>query len=546
MTFLTKHFYLSGICILGQLIFSSCSAPSNVERAIEEQVLHFGLGAEPQYLDPHLATSVAAHNILSALLEGLVSEDPKTLQPLPGVAESWQISSDKKRYLFQLRKDALWHNGDSVTAHDFVYSYKRILNPDLGAKYASMLHVLKNAKIYHSGEKVWEEADVGVTAINDYSLELILENQTPYFLELLNHYAWFPVHPPTIEKFDAFARIGTKWTKPENFIGNGPFKLSEHKINSVIEASVAETYWDRNQTRLSAIKFYPIETADTEERAFRTGYLHVTQTVSSDRIEFLKQNHPEWIHFEPYLGTYYYRFNLEKPPFDDVRVRKALSLSVNRDLLVEKVLKGGQLPAYCFTPPNTGGFTAKEGYGYDPKKAKQLLDSYLKEKGMDELPPFELSYNTSEGHKKVAEALQAMWKKALGIEIQLLNMEWKVFLSTISNGDYSIARAGWIGDYVDANTFLHLWRTGDGNNLTGWSNADYDLSLQLAEQSLEPLERFTHFQKCEDLLADEVPILPLYFYVQVSLRHPTVKGWYPTLLNHHPYKYIHLEAEAGQ
>lgn len=546
MTFLTKHFYLSGICILGQLIFSSCSAPSNVERAIEEQVLHFGLGAEPQYLDPHLATSVAAHNILSALLEGLVSEDPKTLQPLPGVAESWQISSDKKRYLFQLRKDALWHNGDSVTAHDFVYSYKRILNPDLGAKYASMLHVLKNAKIYHSGEKVWEEADVGVTAINDYSLELILENQTPYFLELLNHYAWFPVHPPTIEKFDAFARIGTKWTKPENFIGNGPFKLSEHKINSVIEASVAETYWDRNQTRLSAIKFYPIETADTEERAFRTGYLHVTQTVSSDRIEFLKQNHPEWIHFEPYLGTYYYRFNLEKPPFDDVRVRKALSLSVNRDLLVEKVLKGGQLPAYCFTPPNTGGFTAKEGYGYNPRKAKQLLDSYLKEKGMDELPPFELSYNTSEGHKKVAEALQAMWKKALGIEIQLLNMEWKVFLSTISNGDYSIARAGWIGDYVDANTFLHLWRTGDGNNLTGWSNADYDLSLQLAEQSLEPLERFTHFQKCEDLLADEVPILPLYFYVQVSLRHPTVKGWYPTLLNHHPYKYIHLEAEAGQ
>lgn len=546
MTFLTKHFYLSGICILGQLIFSSCSAPSNVERAIEEQVLHFGLGAEPQYLDPHLATSVAAHNILSALLEGLVSEDPKTLQPLPGVAESWQISSDKKRYLFQLRKDALWHNGDSVTAHDFVYSYKRILNPDLGAKYASMLHILKNAKIYHSGEKVWEEADVGVTAINDYSLELILENQTPYFLELLNHYAWFPVHPPTIEKFDAFARIGTKWTKPENFIGNGPFKLSEHKINSVIEASVAETYWDRNQTRLSAIKFYPIETADTEERAFRTGYLHVTQTVSSDRIEFLKQNHPEWIHFEPYLGTYYYRFNLEKPPFDDVRVRKALSLSVNRDLLVEKVLKGGQLPAYCFTPPNTGGFTAKEGYGYNPRKAKQLLDSYLKEKGMDELPPFELSYNTSEGHKKVAEALQAMWKKALGIEIQLLNMEWKVFLSTISNGDYSIARAGWIGDYVDANTFLHLWRTGDGNNLTGWSNADYDLSLQLAEQSLEPLERFTHFQKCEDLLADEVPILPLYFYVQVSLRHPTVKGWYPTLLNHHPYKYIHLEAEAGQ
>ena len=529
---------------LGHFQFSSCSAPSNVERALEEQILHFGLGAEPQYLDPHLATSVAAHNILSALLEGLVSEDPKTLKPLPGVAESWVISEDKKKYIFQIRKEARWHNGDPVTANDFVYSYKRILNPDLGAQYASMLHVLKNAKIYHEGKKSWDEANVGVEAINSHSLQLTLENQTPYFLELLNHYSWFPVHQPTLEKFDAFARIGTQWTKPQNFIGNGPFQLSDHKINSVIEVKASQEYWDANRTKLSAIRFYPIETADTEERGFRTGFLHVTQTVSSDRIDFLKENHPEWIHFEPYLGTYYYRFNLKVPPFDDLRVRKALSLSVNRKLLVEKVLKGGQLPAYCFTPPDTGGFTAKKGYGYDPEKAKVLLGSYLKEKGLQTLPPFELSYNTSEGHKKVAEALQAMWKKSLGVEIQLTNMEWKVFLSSITKGDYSLARAGWIGDYVDANTFLHLWRTGEGNNLTGWSNQEYDRALNLAEQSLNPAERFIHFQNCEDLLAEEIPILPLYFYVHVSLRHPSVQGWYPTLLDHHPYKYVYLENAA--
>ncbi len=546
MAFIRKKRSLLLTCSLAFGFLASCSAPSNVEKAIDEQILHFGLGAEPQHLDPHLATSVAAHNILSALVEGLIGEDPKTLKPVPGVAERWNVSDDKKTYTFYFRKNAKWHNGDPVTAHDFVYSYRRILNPSLGAQYASMLHVLKNAKEFHSGAKTWEKANVGVLAIDDLTLELVLENKTPYFLELLNHYSWFPVHPPTIEKFGAFEQIGTPWTKPGNFVGNGPFSLSGHRINSVIEVQANPHYWDANQTKLSGIRFYPIETSDTEERAFRTGFLHVTQSVSSDRIEYLQSKHPEWIHSEPYLGTYYYRFNVKMPPFDDLRVRKALSLSVNRKLLVEKVLKGGQQPAYCFTPPDTGGFTAKEGYSYNPEEAKVLLASYLKEKGLLTLPPIELNYNTSEAHKKVAEALQAMWKTTLGIEIQLLNMEWKVFLSSISKGDYSLARAGWIGDYVDANTFLHLWRSNDGNNLTGWSNRAYDQSLSLAEQSLTPQERFTHFQKCEDLLAQEIPILPLYFYVHVSLRHPTVQGWYPTLLDHHPYKHVYLEGKITE
>jgi oligopeptide transport system substrate-binding protein len=546
MHFIRKKSFHFACGLLAFGFLASCTAPSNVEKALDEQILHFGLGAEPQHLDPHLATSVAAHNILSALLEGLVGEDPKTLKPVPGAAESWKISEDKKTYTFYLRKNAKWHNGDPVTAQDFVYSYRRILTPSLGAQYASMLHVLKNAKSYHSGEKTWKEANVGVQAIDERTLELVLENQTPYFLELLNHYSWFPVHPPTIEKFGAAEKMGTPWTKPGNFVGNGPFSLREHRINSVIEVRANPHYWDANLTQLSGIRFYPIETADTEERAFRTGFLHVTQSVSSDRIEYLQNKHPEWIHFEPYLGTYYYRFNVKAPPFDDLRVRKALSLSVNRKLLVEKVLKGGQLPAYCFTPPDTGGFTASDGFGYDPEQAKNLLNAYLKDHGLTKLPPIELNYNTSEGHKKVAEALQAMWKKALGIEIQLLNMEWKVFLSTISKGDYSLARAGWIGDYVDANTFLHLWRSGDGNNLTGWSNKEYDQALTQAERALNPKDRFTHFQKCEELLASEMPILPLYFYVHVSLRHPSVQGWHPTLLDHHPYKYVYLKGEVAK
>lgn len=527
-------------------LFFSCTAPSNVDQAIEDQTLHFGLGAEPQFLDPQLATSVSAHNVLSALLEGLVSENPRTLKPEPGVAESWSISKDRKTYQFQFRKDAKWHNGDPVTAHDFVYSYKRILNPNLGSQYASMLHVLKNAKAYHKNGISWEKAQVGVRALDDLTLELILENPTPYFLELLNHYSWFPVHPPTIEKHGAFERIGTQWTKPKNFIGNGPFRLKDHRVNSLIEVTACQTYWDAEKTRLSGIRFYPIEAVDTEERAFRSGFLHVTQSVSSDRIDYLQKNHPDWIHFEPYLGTYFYRFNHLKPPFNDLRIRQALSLSVDRKLLVEKVLKGGQKPSFCFTPPNTGGFTANNRFEYDPKKAKELIEEYLLDKGLKEMPPIELSYNTSEGHKKVAEALQAMWKKNIGVKIKLLNMEWKVFLSTISKGDFSMARAGWIGDYVDANTFLHMWRTKDGHNQTGWTNKKYDELLDLAESANDPKNRFDYFQQCEDLLAEEVPILPLYFYVHVTLRHPSVKGWYPTLLDHHPYKFVYLQKEDGR
>ena len=529
--------------LLGVYLFllGSCSAPSNVEKAIDEKILHFGLGSEPQYLDPHLANSVSAHNVIIALIEGLVSEDPKTLKPVPGVAEKWDISEDGLVYTFHLRKSAKWSNGDPVTAHDFVYSYKRILNPELASQYASMLHGLKNAREYHEEGLSWDEAKVGATAIDDYTLQLTLENPTPYFLELLNHYSWFPAHPPTIEKFGAFGKQGTAWTRPGNYVGNGPFTLSDHKVNSVIEVKKNPLYWDAQTVSLEGIRFYPIESADTEERAFHSGFLHLTQTVSPDRIDFLKENHPDLIHFESYLGTYFYRFNVEEPPFDDVRVRLAFNLATDRQAIVEKVTKGGQLPARCFTPPGTGGFSPESRFRFDPQKAKSLIQEYLTEKGLESLPKIELKYNTSEGHKKVAEALQGMWKNHLGAEIQLLNMEWKVFLSTIAKRDFSLARAGWIGDYVDANTFLHMWRTGDGHNNTGWSSTRYDELLELAAQESDTEKRFSYFEECEKLIAENAPILPIYFYVHVTLRSPTVKGWHPTLLDHHPYKYVRLE-----
>ena len=532
------NYLLIGACLV---FFSSCSAPSNVEKAVDEQILHFGLGSEPQYLDPHLANSVSAHNVIIALIEGLVSEDPKTLKPVPGVAEKWDISEDGLVYSFHLRKSAKWSNGDPVTAHDFVYSYKRILNPELASQYASMLHGLKNARKYHEQGLSWEDAKVGAIALDDHTLQLTLENPTPYFLELLNHYSWFPAHPPTIEKFGAFGKQGTAWTRPGNYVGHGPFTLSDHKVNSVIDVKKNPLYWDAQTVSLEGIRFYPIESADTEERAFHSGFLHLTQTVSPDRIDFLKENHPDLIHFESYLGTYFYRFNVEEPPFDDVRVRLAFNLATDRQAIVEKVTKGGQLPARCFTPPGTGGFSPESRFRFDPQKAKSLIQEYLTEKGLESLPKIELKYNTSEGHKKVAEALQGMWKNHLGAEIQLLNMEWKVFLSTIAKRDFSLARAGWIADYNDAQNFLYLLQSSTGSlNYGRYTNPQYDTLMSQADRTADLEARAQLMRRAERLAMDEQAVIPIYYYVSKNLVHRRIQGWLPNTKDIHRTRFISL------
>jgi len=508
---------------------------SNVERALEDQILHVGLGAEPRSIDPHLATSSSSHDVLTALLEGLMSEDPKTLEPIPGVAEKWTVSKNWKSYVFHLRKNAKWSNGDPVTAHDFVYSYKRVLEPELDSSSAPYLYLLEGAKSFHEGKKSWDNAQVGVKALDDHTLKLTLEKPMYSFLAQLNHFIWFPVHPPTIERHDA------EWTSPGNFVGNGPFILTKRRANSFIMVERNPKYWDAAKVRLKGIRFYPIKSPDLEESAFQSGFLHLTKTVSADRLEALRKEKPNFLHFEPYWGTYFYQFNVDEPPFDDLRVRQAMSLAIDRESLVENVTKGGQLPAVSFTPPDKAGFTAWPRYKKDLVAAKKLINEYLADKRLTKLPPIELKYNTSEGHRKLAVAMQGMWGKNLGIEIKLLNMEWKVFLATTYKRDFVLARGGWIGNYLDAASFLQMWRADGKNNLTGWSNQRYDELLDLADKESDGRKRFEYFDECEAILAKEMPIIPIYFYVHATLRHPTVKGWYPNLLDRHPYKFIYLE-----
>ncbi len=528
--------------ILSSLTLISCGGgENNVESGNRLQILHWGNGTEPQELDPHIVTGVPEHHILIALLEGLVLKDPATLETIPGVAERWEISDDGLIYTFHLRDDALWSNGDPVTAEDFVWSWWRALQPALGNQYAYMYSPIKNADAYAQG-KLDDFEQVGVKALSPRTLQVTLNHPTLYFLQLLDHYSMFPVHRATIEKFGEAAERGTRWTRAGSFVGNGAFTLKDWQLNKVVEVEKSNTYWDRDVVKLQSIKFYPTENVSTEERMFRAGQLHVTGALPVDKIAVYKLDHPENLRIAAYLGTYFYRFNIKTPHLADKRVRRALAMSIDRKMIVERVTKGGQIPAYAYTPTDTLGYTAEDGFVYDPDAARALLAEAGYPNG-ENFPTTEVLYNTSEGHRKLAVAIQQMWKTTLNIDVVLNNQDWKVYLDNVDNSHYQIARAGWIGDYVDPNTFLDMWITDGGNNRTGWANPEYDeLVLKQAPKANNRAARYKAFRKAEAILLDEMPILPIYFYTSNHLVHHSVKGMPDNLLSYALYKQMWLES----
>ena len=523
------------------VVIAACSPDfeTNVESGTRNQILHIGNATEPQDLDPHIIVGAAESNIISALLEGLVDEHPDTLAPVPAVAESWHISDDLKSYTFKLRKDARWSNGDPVTAHDFVYSWERLLTPELAADYAYQLHIVKNAEAFNKGE-ISDFEQVGIKALNDSTLVVELNNPTAYFLSLLTHESTFPIHRKTIEKFGGIDERSTLWTRPENYVGNGPFILKEWALNRIVVVEKNPYYWDSQAVKLNAIYFYPIDNTTTEERMFRSGTLHVTYLVPEEKIQVYRKKNPDLLHIYPYLSTYYYGFNVTKAPFNDLRVRRAFSMSVNRQQIVEAIMKGGQIPAYAFTPPNTKGYYPQAKISFDIEQARKLMSAAGFPDGQG-FPIVELMYNTSEGHRKIAVAIQQMWKQALGVNVTLVNQDWKVYLSRRNKLDYQIMRAGWVGDYPDPNTFLGMFITGVGNNNTGWSNSEYDQLITLAGETVDEAKRYAIFQEAEKILMDESPIIPLYTYTTKHLISTDVKGWSKNILDRYAYKRLYLE-----
>lgn len=536
--------------VLACLVTSSCGPadrPSAVTGkpfiptpAKADNVLRLGNGDEPQALDPHLVAGVMEQNILMSLLEGLATEDPRTLQPVPGAAERWEISPDGTVYTFYLRENGRWSNGDPVTAEDFRFSFERLLSPNLAAEYAYMLHVIKNAKAFNEG-RLKDFNEVGVRTKGERILEITLEAPTAYFLAVQSHFCFFPVHKATILKHGRIDQRDSAWTQPGNFVGNGAFQLDAWKINEVIRVRPNPHYWDAAAVKLAGIEFYPVKQAETEERMFRAGQLDCTTTLPLPKLDTYKKDYPHLLRRDPYLATAYYLFNTTRKPFNDVRVRKAFALSVNRELLCDRILKGGQTPAYYLTPPDTAGFTSRAALTGTVVQARALL-AEAGYPGGQGFPEVELLYNTSENHRIMAEAIQQMWHRELGVSVSLVNQEWKAYMDTRRKLGFGICRAGWTADYNDPMTFLDLFVADGGNNNTGWSSPAYDEAIAEARRTTGPA-RMEAFQKAEALLAAELPILTLYHYRTVNLVHPRVQGWYPNQLDHHPYKYVSIKSE---
>lgn len=508
-----------------------------VEIGNTQQILHKGNSGEPEDLDPHIVTGLPEYHILSALFEGLVGLDPQNLHPTPGVAKSWDISPDGRTYTFHLRNDAKWSNGDPVTADDFLFSYQRVLSKNLGSPYTARFYHLTGAEDYHKGI-TQDFSTVGIKAVDDHTLQLQLKEPIPYFLSLISFMTWYPVHKDTLLKHGNSDQRGTGWTRTNNLVSNGPFKLKEWNMGHPLIVEKNPHYWDSSQIRLNQIHFHPITNSNTEELAFKTGKLHLTETIPLPKVASYKDS--PFLFTTPFFSTYTYAFNTTKPPFNDPRIRQALSLSIDRKSIVENVTKRQETPAHSFVPFTDEGYHSTAKLQEDVEKAKQLLAEAGYPNGQG-FPPVTLLYNTSDAHRSVAEALQYMWSKNLNIHVELVNQEWKSFLKERAGGTFNLYRLGWVGDYMDPNAFLEIFTSQSANNMSGWSNPEYDNLISLANQTMDQQQRFAYLDKAENILMQELPVMPIYFYVTTYLKQPSVKNWYPNLIDIHPYKQVYLD-----
>jgi oligopeptide transport system substrate-binding protein len=513
-----------------------------LREANKNKILLITVGSEPRTLDPQEAQGVTEHHIIMAMIEGLVapSIDDQS-KVVPGMADRWQHNEDYSVWTFHIGEDRKWSNGDPVTAEDFVFSYKRMLTASFGAQYSDNLFILKGAEDYYRG-KITDFDQVGVKALDSHTLRIELVGPTPYLLSLVQHDSWLPVNPKAILKFGNIDTRDSKWTRAENYLANGPFKMKSWRPNDVIEVVRNPLYWDAANVKLNGINFYSIENINTQERAFQAGQLHKTDQVPLDKVPYYRRTRPELIRIDPYEGVYFYRINIARKPLNDPKIRLALNLAVDRDAIVKNILREDQKPATGYTPPGMGDYQPLDKMHYDPERARQLLAEagYPNGKGF---PKFTIHFNTSESHRAIAEAIQQMWKEELNIDVALENQEWKVYLDTQNNRNYDLSRSGWIGDFMDPVTFLSMWTTGNGNNNTNWGNPKYDAFIQQAARTGDPKARLEILHQAEDLFLSEAPVVLVYWYTNAYLLQPSVQNWNPLVLGNHNYKYIDLKSE---
>jgi oligopeptide transport system substrate-binding protein len=526
-------FLLLAVCSL-----TACSPEPPASRPADSLIsFHRGNGGEPDTLDPHRNEETSGAAVIRDLFEGLVTEDID-LNVVPGVAESWEISDDGKRYTFYLRSDARWSNGDPVTAGDFVAGLRRAVSPATASTYAQLLLPIGNAGAVIRGELPPEE--LLVHAIDERSLEIELANATPYFLQLLAMPQASPLHQPS------FAAAGDAFARPGALISNGAYRLSEWIVNSHIRLDRNEHYHAANDVQIEAVYYHNTEDRDAELRRYRAGELDYTYEIPVSQFEWISENLPGELQIRPYLSVYFYGFDTTEPPFDDVRLRQALTMAIDRNILTRQVTGVGEVPAFGIVPPGIAGYE-RQSYDWaqldDTARIAEARRLYAAAGYSEERPlRAEIRYNTSENHRRIAVAVASMWKATLGAEIEIANQEWKVMLQDRRNPAlWDIMRYGWNGDYADAFTFLELFQSEHGQNFTGYSDADFDARLAQASAENDTEQRLAVMADAERLLLGSYPVIPMYFYVTKHLVKPHVRGYRPNALDHDRSQYYRIE-----
>ena len=530
---------------LGMSVFAGCG---NSDSADGGRKLIYNLGEDPETIDPTLNTSSGAGSIIDNAFEGLMRLDENE-KAQPGVAESYEVSDDNLVYTFKLREDAKWTDGEAVTAKDFEYSWVRALTKETASEYAYQLFYIKNAENFYEGKATREE--LGIEVVDDYTLKVTLEAPTAYFLELTAFTTYMPLRE------DIVSADPEGWaTEPETYVSNGPFKLVQWDMKDQLVFEKNENYWNKDEVKLPGVVFKLVTDQNTAYASLKSGDFDMVDTVPPAEIENGKNEGLVTIY--PNLATYMLVLNVGKQDtlsedvkkaLSNAKVRRALTLAIDRKGIVENVTKAGQVPAYSFVPQgilNENGeeFATKEYFDANVaniEEAKKLLAEAGYPNG-EGLPTLEFMYNTEGDHKLVAQAIQQDWAK-IGVNVELTNQEWKVFLNSRQQGQYQIARHGWSGDYVDPMTFLDLWVTGGGNNDAGYSNPEYDKLVAAAKVEADQTKRWELMRQAEDILMEDMPIIPLYYYTKVKGAKPEVKGVRVSALGHVFFDRAYIEGE---
>ncbi|WP_411168005.1 peptide ABC transporter substrate-binding protein [Clostridium sp. MB05] len=520
---------------LGMSVFAGCGKGDSGDGG---RKLIYNLGSDPETIDPTLNTAAESGTVIDNAFEGLMRLDENE-KAIPGVAEKMDVSDDKLVYTFTLRKDAKWSDGKDVTAKDFEYSWVRALTKETAAEYAYQFFYIKNAKNFYDGKAKRE--DLGIEVVDDHTLKVTLESPTDYFPELTAFTNYVPLREDIVS-----ANPDTWATNPETYVSNGPFKLVQWDMKDQLVFEKNDNYWNKKEIKLPGIVYKLVTDQNTAYSSLKAGEFDMVDTVPPAEIEAGKNEGLVTIY--PNLATYMLVINVGKQDtisspevkkaLSNKKVRQALSLAIDRKGIVEKVTKAGQVPAYSYVPKgilNSKGeeFASKEYFNpnqANTEEAKKLLAEAGYPNG-EGLPTFEFMYNTEGSHKDIAQVIQQDWAK-IGVKAELTNQEWKVFLNTRQQGGYQIARHGWNGDYVDPMTFLDLFETGGGNNDAGFSNAEYDKLLADARKETDSTKRWEIMRKAEDILMDEAPMIPLYYYTKVKGAKPEVKGVRVSTLGH--------------